>query len=90
MTHAIVSKTEESSHDQIKNQDSGHRFIFDSRGVVRKEFVPPGVTVNKKYYLEFLDRLRKRSMRVRMEIADEWILRVSTRQRARVHKIVSL
>jgi hypothetical protein len=28
MAHATVSKTEESSHEQIKNQDSGHFLRF--------------------------------------------------------------
>jgi hypothetical protein len=50
-------------------------FFFDSRGIVYKEFVPSGVTVNQKYYLEVLDRLRKNVMQVRMEIADARILR---------------
>jgi hypothetical protein len=31
--------------------------FFDSRGVVDKEFVPPGILVNQKYYLEILGRL---------------------------------
>jgi hypothetical protein len=48
--------------------------FFDPRGVVDRESVPPGVTVNRNYYLEVMDRLRKRVMRVRMEIADDWIL----------------
>jgi hypothetical protein len=63
--------------------------FFYSRGVVHKEFVPPGVTVNQNYYLKVLDRLRKRVMQVRMEIADDWILRASSRQCARTHNIVS-
>ena len=33
--------------------------FFDSQGVVHKEFVPPGQTVNKQHYREFLERLRK-------------------------------
>jgi hypothetical protein len=45
--------------------------FFNSRGVVYKEFVPPGVTVNQKYFLEVQDRLRKR---VRIIIAGDWIL----------------
>ena len=48
--------------------------FFDSQGVVHKEFVPPGQTVNKQYYREFLERLRKRVHRVRSEIADTWML----------------
>jgi len=34
--------------------------FLDSQGVVHKEFMPPGQTVNKQYYREFLERLRKR------------------------------
>ena len=34
--------------------------FFDSQGVVHKEFVPQGQTVNKQYYREVLERLRKR------------------------------
>jgi hypothetical protein len=33
-----------------------------SRGVIPKEFAPPGVTENQKYYLEVLVRLRKKVM----------------------------
>ena len=33
--------------------------FFDTQGVVHKEFVPPGQTVNKQYYREFFERLRK-------------------------------
>ena len=31
--------------------------FFDSRGVVHKEFVPPGQTVNHAFYKDFLERL---------------------------------
>jgi len=48
--------------------------FFDSQGFVHKEFVPPGQTVNKQYYREVLERLRKRVHRVRPEIADTWML----------------
>jgi hypothetical protein len=61
MAHATVFEIQETSHEQIKNQDNCHIFFY-SRGVVHKEFVPPGVTVNKKHYLEALGRLRKRLM----------------------------
>jgi hypothetical protein len=88
MAHTTISKTQASSYQQIKNQDNGHN-LFYSRGVAHKEFVPPGVTMNQKYYLEVLNCLRKRVMRVRMEIVYDWILRTSSRQRARTHSIVS-
>jgi hypothetical protein len=74
MAHATVSKTEDSSREQIKNQHNGHHFFFDSHEiqVVRKVFVPRGVAVNQKYYLEMLNRLRKSAMWVRKETADDW------------------
>jgi hypothetical protein len=87
MAHAKISKAEESSHKQIKNEDNGQIFFY-SHGVVNKEFVPPGVTLNQKYYREVLDCLRKRMLRFRMEIADDWILRASSRQRARKQSTV--
>ena len=49
-------------------------FFFDSQGVVHKEFVPQGQTVDKQYYREVLERLIKRVHRVRPEIADTWML----------------
>jgi hypothetical protein len=70
-------------HKQARVSKSKSRqwssFFFYSRGVAHKEFVPPGVTMNQKYYLEIQDRLRKRVMQVRNEIADDWILRASPR-----------
>jgi hypothetical protein len=63
--------------------------LFDSHKVFHKEFAPSGVTVNQNYYFEVLGRLIKRAMRVRMEIADDSILRASSRQRPRTHSIVS-
>jgi hypothetical protein len=85
-TRHSLQDRRESSHEQIKTMVI---IFFDSCCVVHKEFVPPGVTVKQKYYLEVQDHLRKRVMRVRMEIADDWIHRVSSRQRARTHSIVS-
>jgi transposase len=48
--------------------------FFDSRGIVHKEFVPPGQTVNQAFYKDVLERLRKRVQRVRRDIADDWVL----------------
>jgi len=39
--------------------------FFDSQGIIHKEFVPPGQTVNQTFYRELLERLRKRVVRVR-------------------------
>jgi len=32
--------------------------FFDANGIVHKEFVPPGPTVNQQFYLQVLKRLR--------------------------------
>ena len=48
--------------------------VFDSRGIVHKEFVPAGLTVNHAFYKYVLERLRKRVQRVRTDIADDWVL----------------
>ena len=48
--------------------------FFDSRGIVLKEFVPPGQTVNHAFYTVVLERLRKRVQRVRRDIVDDWVL----------------
>jgi len=47
--------------------------FFDSEGIVHTEFVPQGQTVNQFYYREILERLRKRVVRVRPSIADNWM-----------------
>jgi hypothetical protein len=39
--------------------------FFDSQGVVHKEFVPKGKTVNTEFYKGIMDRLLKRIQRVR-------------------------
>jgi len=43
--------------------------FFDQKGIVRKEFVPPGQRVNAAFYVEVLKRLRKN---VRRERPDHW------------------
>ena len=48
--------------------------FFDRKGIVHKEFVPPGQTVNQVFYKSVLENLRKRVIRVRPEIADKWML----------------
>jgi histone-lysine N-methyltransferase SETMAR len=49
--------------------------FFDNRGIVHKEFVPPGQTVNAVFYRDVLERLRKRVLRVRPELSpNSWIL----------------
>jgi len=48
--------------------------FFDSRGIVHKEFVPPGQTVNHAFYKYVLERLRKWVQQVQTDIADNWVL----------------
>lgn len=48
--------------------------FFDSQGVIHREFVPHGQTVNAVFYLQVLERLRKRIVRVRPVIANSWRL----------------
>jgi len=48
--------------------------FFDSRGIVHKEFVPPGQTVNHTFYKDVLERLWKRVQRVWTDIAGDWVL----------------
>ena len=40
-------------------------FFFDSQGVLHKEFVPEGKTVNAEFYKEVMDGLLKRIHRAR-------------------------
>jgi DNA-directed RNA polymerase subunit H (RpoH/RPB5) len=48
--------------------------FFDSMGIVHKEWVPAGQTVNQYYYTEILEKLRKRVMHVHPNIAKNRIL----------------
>ena len=48
--------------------------FFYSKGIVHKEFVPPGQTMNQTFYLQVLERLRNRVRRVCGEIAYKWFL----------------
>ncbi len=50
--------------------------FFDSHGVIHKEFVPPGQTVNAAFYEQVLKRLLQRIRRVRPELhrTGSWVL----------------
>uniref|UniRef100_A0A8C3CC15 Transposase n=1 Tax=Cairina moschata TaxID=8855 RepID=A0A8C3CC15_CAIMO len=48
--------------------------FFDQHGVIHKEFVPPGQTVNAVFYVEVLTRLRKCIARVHPAIVNNWQL----------------
>jgi len=61
--------------------------FFYGRGIVHKEFVPPGQTVNHAFYKDVLEWLRKRVQRVRRDIADDWVLQ---HDNAPVHTALSI
>jgi len=61
--------------------------FFDSQGIVHKEFVPPGQTVNQTFYRQVLERLRNRVARVRPGIARTWMLH---HDNAPCHTVVSI
>ncbi len=48
--------------------------FFDFQGLIHKEFVPTGQTVNANYYKDVLDRLNKRINRVRpdLHVSEDW------------------
>ena len=48
--------------------------FFDNLGVVHKEFVPPGQSVNAAFYKKVLERLHRSVKRKRPEIASRWKL----------------
>jgi len=50
--------------------------FFDVRGIVHREFVPHGQTVNQEFYLEVLRRLRENVRRKRPELwrSGDWFL----------------
>jgi len=69
MAHEKFSSSGESTHEQIQGENNDYCFFRQ-----HKEFVPPGQTVNRAFYKDVLERLRKRVQRVRRDIADEWVL----------------
>jgi hypothetical protein len=50
--------------------------FFDIRGIVHREFVPQGQTVNETFYCEVLQRLGENIRRKRSDLwrAKNWIL----------------
>ena len=54
-----IPSAEETEIPKVPHQGHVGNF-FDSQGVVHKEFVPEGKTVNAKFYKGVMDRLPKR------------------------------
>lgn len=72
MAHALVPSPKESQDEQIKDRDHAYRCFLHP--LVHHEFVEPGTTVNSKFYVEVLKRLKRRVQRIRLDIADNWKL----------------
>ena len=68
MEKSRVTSTEEgkASESNIKSMLIG---FFDQKGIVHKEFVPPGQTGNAAFYVQVLKRLRENVGRKR---PDQW------------------
>ena len=68
MEKSGVASTEEGKASE-KQHKSMLICFFDQKGIVHKEFVPPGQTVNAAFYVEVLKRLREN---VRRKRPDQW------------------
>jgi len=64
VAHCKLSLSQDSENEQIQNEVDAHLFFFN-QGIVQKEFVPPGQTVNQTFYREIVERLRKKVAHVR-------------------------
>ena len=73
MTHICITTSEKARMSKSKVKSMLICF-FDSQGIVHTVFVPQGQTVNQFYYREVIERLRKRVVRVRPSIANNWLL----------------
>jgi len=73
MAYEKFSSSEESTHEQIQGENYDYCF-FNSRGIVHKEFVLLGQTVNYAFYKDVWERLRKWVPQVQTDIADDWVL----------------
>jgi len=74
MAHICITTSEKSENEQSKNKIHAHLLFLQSR-IVHTEFMSQGQTVNQFYYREILEGLRKRVVRVRPSIANNWMFR---------------
>jgi len=75
MEDAHFTKTKKSKTSEVKCENDA-LFFFDVRGIVHREFIPPGQTVNQEFYLEVLRRMRENVQRKHQELwrSGEWFL----------------
>ena len=58
MEDVHFTETDKSKTSVVQCEKDAH-FFFDVQGIVHREFVPPGQTVNQEFYLEVLRRMRE-------------------------------
>jgi hypothetical protein len=63
----MLAKTQTISISKVKNKVMLFTF-FDSQGIIHKEFVPPGHTVNEECYVGILSRLVQRIRRLKPSV----------------------
>ena len=73
MAHPGIPETEKGQDEQIQSENNVD-CLFRRQGCGPQESVPQGQTVNAAYYVDVLERLRKRVIRVRKNIAATWVL----------------
>ena len=73
VAHEQLTMPKESRNEQIENEIHAILF-FNSQGVVHKDLVPQGQTVNQQYYCEVLEWLRKRVHSFQPEFVHFWML----------------
>jgi hypothetical protein len=66
----VITKAQENSLAKVQDQNHVDH-IFGKQGVIDKEFVPEGQTVNSAFYVEDIGRLLKRISRVRPQFLVE-------------------
>ena len=67
MEESCVSKTQKSTYTKKQIEDDAH--FFDQEGILHREFVPPGMTVNADFYC---DVLRSVHENVRCKRPQKW------------------
>jgi hypothetical protein len=67
LEYTHLTKNEKSMNDK-SNMKAMTIIFFNIRGVIMIEWVPEGQTVNQKYYLEVLTKLRERVRKKRLEL----------------------
>jgi hypothetical protein len=85
---AKLSKTHKKFDFKSKKKAMLATFFY-SQGIIHKQFVPPGQTVNKEYCMEVLSRLVQRIRRVRPQFQERgsWFF---LHDNTRLHTAVSM